>query len=36
MITSQIQDVAKKSSENLELKKAEYIDILKESQGISR
>ena len=33
MIPSQIQDVAKTSSENLELKKAEYIDILKESQG---
>ena len=33
MIPSQIQDVAKASSENLELKKAEYIDILKESQG---
>ena len=33
MIPSQIQDVAKSSSENLELKKAEYIDILKESQG---
>ena len=32
MIPSQIQDVAKLSSENLELKKAEFIDELKDSQ----